>query len=91
MSTTSENTLNVINFAGYGQGEGTAASPFKTLQYDQKQFYIRGASSSYPVTNVVYIVKHGDGTHYSKIQVTEYEFNSSATSDGFVVKFENLN
>ncbi|MDR2483767.1 MAG: HmuY family protein [Treponema sp.] len=91
MSRTTLNTLNVINFAGYGSGTGTEADPFKTFQYDKRQFYKGGGGSGYPVTNVVYIIKHGDGSHYSKIQVTEYEYNGSGPSDTFVVRYENLN
>jgi hypothetical protein len=91
MSATSQYTLNVINFPGYQTGTGTKSDPFKTLEYNKKQFYSRGSASNYPVTGVVYIVKHGDGIHYSKIRVKEYEYNSSAASDTFVVEYENFN
>ncbi|MDR1362787.1 MAG: HmuY family protein, partial [Spirochaetaceae bacterium] len=76
MSTNQHNTLNVINFTGYDAGSGTEADPFKTFKYDQKQFYTSG--SGYPVTNMVYIVQHGDGVHYSKIQVSRYEYANKA-------------
>lgn len=91
MSQKTLNTLNVINFAGYQEGTGTEENPFKTFQYDKKQFYKGGGGSGYPVTGVIYIVKHGDSSHYSKIQVTEYEYNGSGPSDTFVVRYENLN
>jgi hypothetical protein len=90
MSTNQNITYNVINFTGYSSGAGTEDDPFKTAQYNQKQFYTRGdGTSSYPVTNVVYIVQHGDGVHFSKIQVSSYEYGSSA-SDTYVVKYKNL-
>jgi hypothetical protein len=89
MSSNQNITYNVINYTGYSTGSGTEADPFKTAQYDQKQFYKRGeASSSYPVTNVVYIVQHGDGVHTSKIQVSSYEYGAS--SDTYVVKYKSL-
>ncbi|MDR2392661.1 MAG: HmuY family protein [Treponema sp.] len=81
-------TYNVINYTGYGTGSGTATDTFKTALYDQKQFYKRGEASSYPVTNIVYIVQHGDGVHVSKIQVSQYEYASS--SDTYVVKYKTL-
>ncbi|MHB9293830.1 hypothetical protein Holit_02949 [Hollandina sp. SP2] len=87
MSSNQNITYNVINYAGYKTGSGTEADPFKTAQYDKKQFYKRGeASSSYPVTNVVYIVQHADGVHFSKIQVSSYEYG--ADTDIYVVKYK---
>ena len=91
MSATSYRPLNVMNFTGYGEGDGTQANPFKTMQYNKKQFYSGAGGSGYPVTNIIYIIKHGDGSHYSKIQVTEYEYNGSGPSDTFIVRYKNLN
>jgi hypothetical protein len=88
MSATSHRPLNVMNFTGYATGDGTEENPFRTMQYNQKQFYTGG--SGYPVTNIVYIIKHGDGSHYSKIQIAEYEYNGSGPSDTYVVRYENL-
>jgi hypothetical protein len=88
MSTDQNITYNVINFTGYSSGSGTKEDPFKSAQYNQKQFYVRGEASSYPVTKVVYIVQHGDGVHFSKIQVSGYEYGSS--SDTYVVKYKNF-
>jgi hypothetical protein len=97
MSNVYENNLNVMTFAGYAnettQGAGDSnesGTALKTLAYDKKQFYLRESASNYPVTKRVYIIKHGDGARYSKIQITEYEYNSGAASDSYVVKFENL-
>jgi hypothetical protein len=84
MSTKRLSPLNVINYAGYQTGTGTENSPFQTMLYDQKQFYVGG--NGYPVTKVVYIIQHGDGIHYSKIQVSQYEYANS--EDSYVIKYE---
>jgi hypothetical protein len=88
MSSNKETTFNVINYCGYESGDGTSSDPFKTAKYDQKQFYKRESSSNYPVTNVVYIIQHGDGKSYSKIQVSQYEYASSDATDTYVLKYE---
>jgi hypothetical protein len=31
----------------------------------------------YALSNQVYIIKHGDGEHYSKVQITEYTSRSA--------------
>jgi hypothetical protein len=89
MSTDQNITYNVINYTGYKSGSGTVEDPFKTAQYNQKQFYTREGSGSYPVTKEVYIVQHGDGVHCSKIQVSSYEYG--ANSDTYIVKYKSLN
>jgi hypothetical protein len=93
------NTFNVINYAGYQDGDGSSewddskktGSAFRTLLYDKKQFYRSGGGGGggYPVTNVVYIIRHGDGVHHSKIQVTQYEYAATPT-DTYVVKYKSL-
>jgi hypothetical protein len=88
MSRNQNITYNVINFTGYETGLGTEGDPFRDAEYNKKQFYIRGEASSYPVTNVVYIVRHGNGSNYSKIQISQYEYGTS--SDTYVVKYENF-
>ena len=88
MSTKQQVTYNVMNYSGFSEGTGTEADPFKTASYNQEQFYIRASSSSYPVANAVYIVRHGDGNSYSKIQVSQYEYATS--SDTYVVKYKTL-
>jgi hypothetical protein len=84
MSTLQHNTYNVINFPGFKEGNGIENTPFKTMLYDQKQFYKGG--DGYPVTKTVYIVKHGDGNGYSKIQVSRYEYANK--TDIYVVKYQ---
>ncbi|MDR3114840.1 MAG: HmuY family protein [Treponema sp.] len=52
--------------------------------HNKKQFY---KSKSYDPSNRVYIIKHGDGEKYSKIQITDYESNTSEKSDTYVIKY----
>jgi hypothetical protein len=70
-------TLNVMTFIGYGAGNGSQASPFEDYLYNKKQFYRMVPGSGMPpqfeILNQVYIIKHGDGAGYSKIQVTSME------------------
>ncbi|MDR0722970.1 MAG: HmuY family protein [Treponema sp.] len=84
--------VNVIGYVGYanetetGAGE-TRENPLAGFQYNKKQFY---KSKSYDPSERVYIIKHGDGTTYSKIQITEYESNTSEKSDTYVIKYANF-
>ncbi|MDR2397489.1 MAG: HmuY family protein, partial [Spirochaetaceae bacterium] len=81
--------VNVIGYVGYenedlpGAGE-SREKPLKGFQYNKKQFY---RSKSYDPSNRVYIIKHGDGKGYSKIQITEYESNPSEKSDTYVIRY----
>jgi hypothetical protein len=89
---TDEVCLNVIGYVGYGNeaenGAGdTLDNALSGFQYNKKQFY---KSKNYDPSNRVYIIKHGDGKNYSKIQITEYESNTSAKSDTYVVRYANF-
>jgi hypothetical protein len=81
-----EETLNVITYLGYPSGNGLSpATPFTRQEPDQgnmpayipylfnkKQAYsMVGMPPTYTPTNQVYIVKHGDGQGYSKIQLKD--------------------
>jgi hypothetical protein len=75
------NRLNVITYVGYTSGTGTEDDPLTGYAYDQKQYYEADLSTMPPVfsvTNRVYIVKHSDGEHYSKVQITAMDSISSA-------------
>jgi hypothetical protein len=77
--------LNVITYLGYPSGSGTEAdffnrkepdqsgmASFVPYNFDKKQAYtMRGMSPSYTPTNRVYIIRHGDGQAWSKIQLSE--------------------
>jgi hypothetical protein len=84
--------INVIGYVGYaneaenGSGE-SREPPLASFQYNKKQFY---KSKNYDPSKRVYIIKHGDGTKYSKIQTTEYESNTSEKSDTYCVKYTNF-
>ncbi|MDR0409191.1 MAG: HmuY family protein [Spirochaetaceae bacterium] len=88
MSKLQHNTLNVMNYTGYSEGNGTEGNPFKTYTYTKKEFY-DGKNGRAP-TKEVYIIRHGDGIHHSKIQVSQYEYNGANTTDSYVVKYEAL-
>ena len=90
--TIDEVCVNVIGYVGYenetqnGAGD-SRETPLASFQYNKKQFY---KSKSYDPSNRVYIIKHGDGVTYSKIQITEYESNTSEKSDTYVIKYANF-
>jgi hypothetical protein len=89
MSSIDEISLNVIGFVGYSNENETNSygNPWKTFQYNKKQFY---ASRSFDPSKRVYIIKHGDGAGYSKIQITDYESNSAVGSDTYIIRYENF-
>jgi hypothetical protein len=80
-----EEVLNVITYAGYKAGGGeTREDPFQPNSvegaltsfvpylFNKKQAYtMRGMPPIYTPTNRVYIVRHGDGGGFSKIQLSE--------------------
>jgi hypothetical protein len=90
--TTDEVCVNVIGYVGYenenesGSGDDVT-KPLAGFQYNKRQFY---KSKAYDPSNRVYIIKHGDGEKYSKIQITEYESNTSEKSDTYVIKYANF-
>jgi hypothetical protein len=82
MGSPAENRLNVITYIGYGSGTGTIGSePLTDYQYNQYQFYNADLSTMPPVystTKWVYIIRHGNGTDYSKVQIVTMNSISSA-------------
>jgi hypothetical protein len=68
-----------------------ADGPFTDYQYDQHQYYTQehsdGGGPTFASSNQVYIIRHGDGEHYSKIRIT-YEFASS--KDNWLVTYQNF-
>jgi hypothetical protein len=68
------NRLNMISYVGYGSGTGTTAEdPLTDYKYNAKQYYIADLSTMPPVyslTRHVYIIRHGNGSDYSKVQIT---------------------
>jgi hypothetical protein len=86
--------LNIMSYIGYGNEDETGAGLSESKPYDvqykyNKKAFYRNAGSMPPnfqPTKQVYIIRHGDGIHYSKFQVTAYTRNP----DTFTIKFENL-
>jgi hypothetical protein len=73
--------LNVMTFVGYANetaADGSSTQPFAGTPehempylYNKKQFYKSpgGMPPGFVATGRVYIIRHGDGAHYSKIQI----------------------
>jgi hypothetical protein len=92
--TASPRRMNVMTFVGYnneGTNDGSADKPFSaSYLYDKKQFYDMVSMQPLQIdpTLEVYIVKHGDGAHYSKIQVTQFE--RAAPKDTYLITYSNF-
>jgi hypothetical protein len=104
-----ERNMNVMTFVGYdndvvSNAGKSAANPFsQNYLYDKRAFYANTFSPSgvmtmppnFYVTSQVYIIRHGDGEHHSKFQVTKFERNYDngyfqLNSDTYAVRWENL-
>jgi hypothetical protein len=85
---TTKNNLNVMTYIGYGFGNGlgdgdaddtdgdsgAGDTPFGDYQYNASQFYVMGETmGAYSPTMRVYIIKHGDGSGYTEVQITAME------------------
>ncbi|MDR2313643.1 MAG: HmuY family protein [Spirochaetaceae bacterium] len=92
--------MNVMTYLGYVGGDGSGTNPYKAnypftnpsayspYEYNKKQFYkIEAVAKPFLVTNQVYIIKHGDGVGYSKVQITGFEFGDQ---DVYRVKCQRL-
>jgi hypothetical protein len=90
MGGASQTILNVMTYVGYETGDGSsAASPLASYKYDQKQYYGSAGMGSYSSSGKeqVYIIRHGDGTRYSKILI-DYEYANS--KDNWAVSYQNF-
>ncbi|MDR0629520.1 MAG: HmuY family protein [Treponema sp.] len=90
MGGASQTTLNVMTYVGYETGDGLSAeNPLSGYQYDQKQYYGSAGMGKYSSAGKeqVYIIRHGDGTHYSKILI-DYEYADS--KDNWAVRYQNF-
>jgi hypothetical protein len=92
------NQLNVITYIGYGSGTGTGDSkdsPLTDYKYNAKQYYHANLSTMppvYSVTRQVYIVRHGDGLHYSKMHIIALESlpSTSGAKRIYAMRYENF-
>jgi hypothetical protein len=90
MGGASQMVLNVMTYVGYESGDGVSAeTPLAGYLYDKKQYYGSGGMGVYSSAGKeqVYIIRHGDGTHYSKILI-DYEYAES--KDNWAVSYRNF-
>jgi hypothetical protein len=102
---TQEAIMNVMTYLGYTRGNGSAEAPYEAnspftgpanwtpYSYNKKQFYIIEAVSKqpYPLTNQVYIIKHGGAEEkYSKVQISAFEMLQVENKDVYQIKYENF-
>jgi hypothetical protein len=75
MGGATEAQLNVMSYHGYDSGDGlTSNTAYSTYNYSADSFYdATGMPPTYTMSNNVYIIRHGDGTHHSAIQITAME------------------
>jgi hypothetical protein len=96
-----EQTLNVITYAGYRAGNGLTAETrfeyntpdmgnmgsFSPYLFNKKQAYrMIGMPPNYTPTKQVYIVRHGDGASYSKVQLSEVYLERGTDPSHFVMQ-----
>jgi hypothetical protein len=88
--------MNIMTFVGYSnedENDGLSLESFfdTPYAYDKKQFYnSTGMPPVMSVSNQIYIIKHGDGSKYSKIQITAYESNNTTSTDTYQIKYQNF-
>jgi hypothetical protein len=89
MGAASQTVLNVMTYVGYtGTGTGSVQTdPLSGYAYDKKQYYKSPEMGKYEATGMVYIIRHGDGTGYSKIKI-DYEYADS--KDNWIVSYQNF-
>jgi hypothetical protein len=92
MSSATETVINIMTYVGYGSGDGSSSeNAFQSYAYNQKQFYKSATMGAFEPTGQVYIIKHGDGSHYSKIKIEEYESSTANGTDTYLIRYQNLN
>jgi hypothetical protein len=88
--------INIMTFIGYSnedEADGLSAEQvFSTpYMYDKKQFYKgEGMPPVMSASNQIYIIKHGDGSRHSKIQITVYESNTTNDTDTYQIIYQNF-
>jgi hypothetical protein len=85
--------VNVMSYVGYdneAEKDGlTAENCFEGYSYNKKEYYATSGMGVYSSAGVeqVYIIRHGDGEHYSKIKI-DYEYADS--KDNWAVSYQNF-
>jgi hypothetical protein len=95
---TKETKMNVMTYLGYVSGDGSVGTPYEAntyvsppaiyvpYEFNKKQFYKMFSFTLYEATNQVYIVRHGDGVTYSRVQITA--FGMAGGKDQFAVRYQ---
>jgi hypothetical protein len=98
-----QKNFNVMSYVGFDDEDKPDAGLFQETAYsisgsifylyDKKAFYTNDPPNIMPPnfvpTGQVYIVRHGDGVHYSKIQVNRYV--RASPKETLEIRYENLN
>jgi hypothetical protein len=96
-----ERNMNVMTYLGYPNEDADPSQDGTVLAKQFQPFYLYNKRAYYEatvgmmppdfrVTNRVYIIRHGDGTHHSKFQVTKFSRDSEAHTDTYAIRWENL-
>jgi hypothetical protein len=101
MDGTTAGRMNIMTYYGFYGGDGlTQATGFELspnvpfvnefYEFDRRAFTYAGTTMppTWSPTNQVYIIRHGDGLHYSKLQVTVFQY---ATGYNFYINFRYKN
>ncbi len=78
--TTESTQMNVMTYHGYDSGDGLAGTtPYNGYNYDADSFYHNagGMPPTYVMDECVYIIRHGDGTKHTAVQVSALETSGS--------------
>jgi hypothetical protein len=99
MSPVAPRRMNVMTFLGYGNekiNDGITAGKYfsNDFRYDKRPYYTNVGLTMPPnfqPTLRVYIIRHGDGIRYSKLQVTEFRRTAyfEAGSDVYKITYHN--
>jgi hypothetical protein len=99
--TTLPTNMNVMTYLGYYGGDGSAGNSYKAKEwtnpasyvpytFKKKQFFTMYSLTNFEVTKQVYIIRHGDGVTYSKVQITGFEMLSSPAKDVYQITWQIL-
>jgi hypothetical protein len=90
MGAPTQNRLNVMTYVGYGSGTGaTPETALTDYKYNAQQFYVADLSTmppTYNLTRQVYIIKHGNGTDHSKLQIHYMQSITSTSGNKRIYK-----
>jgi hypothetical protein len=98
-----ETSMNMMTYFGFPGGDGTEEDPFEIIPYEPPDpikdyiFYDFDKRAAYTdlgdmppklaPTQQVYIIRHGDGAAYSKLQVSAFALNPNDLSYSMTIQF----